>query len=88
MGVHLGVWGFFPSLFYTPGEHENVTPELNLGPHLHKPFCFGHEPKARVATLRMIEQPTYDGSNANVICSKTTIIKIPSTHIHNHRNHT
>jgi hypothetical protein len=67
-------------LFCTPGEHENVILGLNLGPHPYKSFCLGREPKVKVTTLRMIEQPTYDGNNANVICSKTTTIKIPSTH--------
>jgi hypothetical protein len=32
-----------------------LTPRLPLGPHPCKPFCLGHEPKARVATL----SPTY-----------------------------
>jgi hypothetical protein len=36
----------------------------------------------------MIARSTYDDNNANVICSKATTIKIPTTHIHNHRNHT
>jgi len=76
------------TLFCNLGKHENVTPRFSLGLHLYKPFCPSCEPKVRVVTLRMIEWPTYDGSNANVICSKTTTIKIPSTHIHNHRNHT
>jgi hypothetical protein len=36
MGVHLGVWGFFPShSFILPGTW-NVTPKLSLGPHLCK----------------------------------------------------
>jgi hypothetical protein len=50
MRVHLGVWGFFPSHSFALPGHENATPKLSLGPDLRKPFCLGHEPKARVAT--------------------------------------
>jgi hypothetical protein len=52
MGVHLGVWGFFHSHSFALLGHENVTPGLSLGPHPCKPFCLGHEPKARVATKK------------------------------------
>jgi hypothetical protein len=33
MGVHLGVWGFFPSHSFALSRHENATLELSLGPH-------------------------------------------------------
>jgi hypothetical protein len=38
-----------------PCDFFALTLGLPLGPHLCKPFCFGHEPKSRVATL----SPTY-----------------------------
>jgi hypothetical protein len=38
VGVHLGVWGFIPSHFLALSGEWNVTPTLNLGPHLCKPL--------------------------------------------------
>ncbi len=49
MGAHLGVWGFIPSHPLTFLGAWNVTPGLMLGLHLAS-RCFGHKPKARVAT--------------------------------------
>jgi hypothetical protein len=53
VGVALGVWGLTPSHSPTLPGVSDVTPELPLGPHPCNPFCFGREPKARVATLNM-----------------------------------
>ncbi len=53
MGVHLGVWGFFPSHFFALPGAWNVTPDLVLARTLVSP-CLGREPKAKVATLLMI----------------------------------
>jgi hypothetical protein len=39
MGVHLGMWGFFPSHSFALSRHENVTPGLSLGSHPYKPFA-------------------------------------------------
>ncbi len=41
MGAHLGVWVFILTLSHT-----------SLSPRPCNPFCFGHEPKAKVATKR------------------------------------
>jgi hypothetical protein len=53
VGVALGVWGFTPSHFPTLSGVLNVTPGLPFGPHPCNPFCLGHQPKARVATINM-----------------------------------
>jgi len=45
MGVHLGVWGFFPSHSFALSRHENATPELSLGPHPCKFFALVISPK-------------------------------------------
>jgi hypothetical protein len=45
MGVHLGVWRFFPSHSFALSRHENATPGLNLGPHLYKPFALVTSPR-------------------------------------------
>jgi hypothetical protein len=45
MGVHLGMWRFFPSHSFALSGHENATPGLNLGPHLCKPFAFVASPR-------------------------------------------
>jgi hypothetical protein len=51
VGVALGVWWLTPSHSPSlPGVFD-VTPRLPLGPHPCNPFCLGHEPKARVATI-------------------------------------
>jgi len=39
MGVHLGVWTFFPSHSFALPGHENATPRFNFGPHPCKPFA-------------------------------------------------
>jgi len=51
MGIHLGVWGFFPHILLHSQGHENATPGLRLGSHPCKIFCLGRKPKAKVATL-------------------------------------
>jgi len=45
MGVHLGVWGFFPSHSFALSRHENATPELSLGSHPCKSFALVTSPK-------------------------------------------
>jgi len=51
VGVALGVWRFTPSHFSTLPGVCAVTPMLSLGPQPCNPFCFGHKPKAKVATF-------------------------------------
>ncbi len=55
MGVHLGVWGFFPSHCFALPGHENATSGFSLGPHPCKPFCLGRKPKAKVTTLLFLK---------------------------------
>jgi hypothetical protein len=45
MGVHLGVWGFFPSHSFALPEHENATPRFSLGSHPCKPFALVVSPR-------------------------------------------
>jgi hypothetical protein len=45
MGVHLGMWRFFPSHSFALPGHKNATPELNLSPHPWKPFALVVSPK-------------------------------------------
>jgi hypothetical protein len=52
--AHLGAWGFIPWHFFALPEHEMWL----LGSLLAHTFvspCFGYEPKARVATLHVIQ---------------------------------
>ncbi len=49
MGVHLGVWEFFPSHSLHSQEHEMGLSSLVLARTLAS-LCLGREPKARVAT--------------------------------------
>jgi hypothetical protein len=50
MGVHLGVWGFIPSLFYTL-ESMRCDSQASLLAHNLTSPCLDHEPKAKVATI-------------------------------------
>jgi hypothetical protein len=43
----------------------DVIPDLSLGPHPCNPFCFGHEPKVRVATKKLVENLTHISSRIN-----------------------
>jgi hypothetical protein len=49
MGVHLGVWGFIPSLSLHSREHVKCSRVSLLARNLATP-CLGREPKASVAT--------------------------------------
>jgi hypothetical protein len=51
--VALRGWRFIPSHFLTLPWTCGVTLELPLGSQPYKPLCLGHEPKARVATLKV-----------------------------------
>jgi hypothetical protein len=50
VGAHLGVWGFIPSLSYTRRSMKCDSQASLLARTFTSP-CFGHEPKAKVATL-------------------------------------
>jgi len=62
MGVHLGVWRFFPSHSFALIEHENVTPRLSLGPHPCKPFALVVSPR-----LGLRQACTSNGKLSNFI---------------------
>jgi hypothetical protein len=53
VGVALGVWWLTPSHSPSLPGVSDVTPRLPLGLHPCNPFCFGREPKARVATYNV-----------------------------------
>jgi hypothetical protein len=65
VGVALRVWGFTPSHFPTLPGVCDVILDLSLGPHPCNPFWFGHEPKARVATKKLMENLTHISSWIN-----------------------
>ncbi len=74
MGVHMGVWGFFPSHFFALPGHENATPGLSLGSHPCKPFALAVSPRlgSRQGIILVIDCPwepyksIIENSNKNI----------------------
>ncbi len=53
VGAHFGVWGFIPALSYIHGSMKCDSRASFLARIFTSP-CFGHEPRAKVATILLL----------------------------------